>query len=308
MHYERISAQDPNSWEALFYLAILKTESIKNSEIASSAVRVINCLGKVFELINSTVSDPMAKKKAVDDVINECYKTAKWLTGASHNFYKTMTKGNGIMALTGVFGAISSAGSALTELSNDANRCVEILNIMVFAGNYIEQIFDMNDNDYRNFAVWCWQKVFEFHHDYSIVHKSQTLLSQDSLNMYTEKLHKYSPQQYQAPQHVQNNYSNQQPFAPYPVQQMSQQPMNGAALLTVEFDCNAGGAKQLWYSIDNGPKNIVNKGQHLVHSLSMGNHVINILNPLTKKEEHFYMNGNKTMSVYGTSFGFKINS
>lgn len=58
-----------------------------------------------------------------------------------------MTKGNGLMALTGVFGAISSAGSALSELSNDSARCVEILNIMVFAGNYIEKTFDMNDKD-----------------------------------------------------------------------------------------------------------------------------------------------------------------
>ena len=87
-HYENISAKDPNSWESLFYLVVLKTNSIKNSEITSAAVSVSSCLPKVFELINTTIDSEEEKKKAVKEVIEQCFVTATWLTSASHNFYK----------------------------------------------------------------------------------------------------------------------------------------------------------------------------------------------------------------------------
>lgn len=190
-HYESISAKDPNSWEALFYLVVLKTNSIKNSEIASAAVSVYSSLPKVFSLINETISDPQEKKAVVEEVIQQCLETATWLTSASHNFYKSMTQGNGLMAITGLFGAITSAGSTLSALTEDTNRCVTIANIMCYCGLYIEEEFDMEDPDYCGYAVWSWQKMLEFHDDYHKVHSTQVLFNDESLNRFNGKIRQY---------------------------------------------------------------------------------------------------------------------
>lgn len=194
-HYENISARDPNSWEALFYLVILKTNSIKNSAIGSSAISVSNCLPKVFELIDTTIADEGKKKEAVQEVIEQCLETAEWLTGASHSFYKSLTQGNGLMAITGLFGAISSAGSTLTALSEDTERCVAIANIMCYCGNYIESQFNMEDPDYRNFAIWSWKQMLAFHEDYRQVHSTQTLFDEESVLRFQKKIFYYEDQQ-----------------------------------------------------------------------------------------------------------------
>lgn len=51
LHYQTISAKDPNSWEAQFYTAVLRYSTIKNAEISVAAVNISNCLSKVFSLI-----------------------------------------------------------------------------------------------------------------------------------------------------------------------------------------------------------------------------------------------------------------
>ena len=40
MHYEAISAKDPDNWEAVFYAVVLKTETIKNGEIKLAAISI----------------------------------------------------------------------------------------------------------------------------------------------------------------------------------------------------------------------------------------------------------------------------
>lgn len=189
-HYESISARDPDSWEALFYLVVLKTESIKNSEIASAAVSVSNCLPKVFELLNNCDEEEEQKKEYVKEIVAECYSTASWLTNASHNFYKTMTKGNGAMALTGVGGVISSISSTSNALQEDANRCLHIANLMIYCGNYIESTFDMTDEDYKKYAVICWRKALELSNDYKGVHGS-VLFDEESRTRFLNKIGQY---------------------------------------------------------------------------------------------------------------------
>ena len=191
-HYENISAKDPNSWEALFYLVVLKTKSIKNGQIASSSISVQNCLPKVFQLIKDTISDEQEKKKAVKEVIEQCYAAASWLTNASENYFNNLTKGNGVMALTGVVGAISSANSTANALSEHRDRCCSSANIMCLCGNYIEQYFDMNDKDYNFYAVWSWKKMIEFNSKFNSNY-SINLFTDESLVRFTTKINKSDP-------------------------------------------------------------------------------------------------------------------
>lgn len=275
-HYENISARDPNSWEALFYLVVLRTNSIKNSEIQSSALSVISCLPKVLALINETITDPAAKKNALWEVVQQCHTTATWLTGASHNFYKTVTQGNGLMALTGVFGAISSAGSTLSQMTDDQNRCATIANIMCHCGNNIETVFDMNDPDFRNMAVWSWSQLLAFHDQYRQAHKSQTLFDTESLNRFNGKIAYYS------------NYGNQN---------------RNAAMLTVAFDSTGGSFAQLVYTINGSERFQVKRGERLQHYLQFGHYTLSVENPMMKTQYNFYMGGQKILNIYGKSFG-----
>lgn len=189
-HYETISAKDPDSWEALFYMVILRISNIKNAQIQSAAISISNSLPKVFSLINELNDEE--KVSAVNEVVKECYITTSWLTNASHSFYKSVTKGNGMMALTGVGGLISSASSTGNALTEDANRCFSIANVMILCGNYIESTFDMNVEDYKKAAVFCWKKGLEFNSDYKSVHNSN-LFNNETLHRFSAKINKYDP-------------------------------------------------------------------------------------------------------------------
>ena len=191
-HYESISAKDPDSWEALFYLAILKTHSIKNGEIASAAIRVCNRLDRVFQLIKESIPEGADRKSAVAQVIEQCHNTAVWLTSASHDFYKSVTKGTGVMALTGVTGIISSLAHTGNAVSEDQDRCFKIAKLMGICGNGIEIYFDMQDADYKQYAVWCWKTMLNFNADYKKIHASD-LFGKDALATYLAKIGKYDP-------------------------------------------------------------------------------------------------------------------
>ena len=182
-NYGIISRRDPNSWEAVFYLAICKTKHIRNLEIGISASNVASSVKQVFTLIKEYVPDEAEKKAAVKEVIEQCYQTATHLTSASNNFYKSLAAGNGIMALTGVRGMIRSAGSTGKALTEHQNRCFNIANIMHCCGNAIESNFGIEDEDYKNHAIWSWEKMLQFDADYKKTNGSH-LFNKETLDKY----------------------------------------------------------------------------------------------------------------------------
>lgn len=191
-HYENISAKDPDSWEALFYLVILKTKSIKNGEIASSAISVANGLNRVFQLIKETVSDKNEQKKCVKEVVEECLETSVRLLFASESFYKTVTKGNGLIALTGVIGAASSLNSTGNALVENKERYSFIADIMCACGDNIEHYFDLQDKDYREYAVSSWKQMIDLDVQYKMRHGSY-VYDKQKRERYINKLNKYEP-------------------------------------------------------------------------------------------------------------------
>ncbi len=195
-HYETISANDPDSWEALFFSVILKTESITNGEISSAAISVKNCLPKVFELLSESDLEYADKLSAVLEICEECKNTAVWLTSASYNYYKTATKGNGMMALTGVGGAISSVSSTSKALEEDKTRRVNIANIIFICGNCVEKYFDMNDEICRELVVALWEAGLELDSTYKNDHGSY-MLSDESKETFVKKIGKYNPEKQQ---------------------------------------------------------------------------------------------------------------
>lgn len=205
-HYENISAKDPDSWEALFYLVILKTNSIKNSEIASSALSVTNSLDRVFQLIKENVSDEEERKSCVKEVVEQCYETASWLSNASENFYKTMTKGNGVMALTGITGIISSVSSTGSALNENQTRYFHIANMMCVCGNAVELYCGLDDSDYKEYATWSWKRMLDFDTTYKKAHGAH-IFNNETLEKFTAKIKEHDPE-YKTPQEQKSENSN----------------------------------------------------------------------------------------------------
>lgn len=170
-HYERISVLDPESWEAMFYLVILKCKSIKNGEIESAANRIYNSLQTVFTLVANIENDD-EKKEVVREIIGVLASTTSWLTNASYEFYKSTTKGSTARALTGgVVGMFSTANHLGERIGVDKSARFAIARIMGHAGNCIEAAFDMEDDVYREAAVRAWEafvgydNLFKKHHN-----------------------------------------------------------------------------------------------------------------------------------------------
>lgn len=174
-HYERISALDPNSWESAFYCVVLKTDSIKNGEIGSAAVRISNSIPTVIQLIKNYVSDEEEQKKALKEVAEQCFSYANWLVNASYNFYKSLNKGNGARALTGIYGAISSFSSYADHLDEHRQRCEKIVSVMYTCGSYIERMFDMSNADFCSYAVYCYKMGVRLCKEYQDEHGSKLL-------------------------------------------------------------------------------------------------------------------------------------
>ena len=67
-YYEKIAQMDPNAWEPLFYIPVLRLDSIKNGEIRSAAVAVYSCLDKVFSLVKRNCSEPEQQLEIIGEI------------------------------------------------------------------------------------------------------------------------------------------------------------------------------------------------------------------------------------------------
>jgi len=160
-HYEEISAICPNSWEAMFYLVILKTKRIKNQEIASAAIMVQDCLQKVFELIKNTIDDKQAQRDAISEVLNQCRETALSLTIGSENFYKSITNVAKNVALGGLYCAAGSLDETRKARFESRKRSIEIGGIFISCYTAIG-IFN-DDELYNTVMAWALESVLCLH-------------------------------------------------------------------------------------------------------------------------------------------------
>ena len=188
-HYEEISAIEPNSWEALFYLVILKTQTIKYGEISNAAISVCNCIPKVFKLINTTIEDEKEKKVIVKEVVNQSLQTAAWLVKVSGNYYNELTSND--ISLSLITAAVR-ADSKRKARYESAQRMVNIGNIMCICGNSIEINFGLTDEFYQQLAVNCWKEMLNTHFCH-IQYYKVAVFNEESIAKYGEKIKKFEP-------------------------------------------------------------------------------------------------------------------
>lgn len=188
-HYEQISALDPNNWEAIFYLSVLKTNTIKYGEISNAAIAVQNCLPKVFELIKTTIDDENTKKKAVKEVVNQCSDTAAWLIRASGEYYNSITQNDPS------FSVMTTAMNMDTKRHaryDSAQRMAKIGNIFCVCGNCIESVFGTVDEFYNRLAVDCWKAMLISHFEHIKIYKVP-VFNDESIQKIARKIQKFDP-------------------------------------------------------------------------------------------------------------------
>ena len=188
-HYEAISALEPNSWEALFYLAVLKTNTIKYGDISNVAIGVSNCLPKVFQLIHSSIDDEKVKKAAVAEVQKQCAKTAGWLIRVSGNYYNAVTKNDPSASL--MIAAVNMDAKRHARYDS-AQRAVNIGNILCVCGNCIEATFGMEDTFYQRLAVDCWKAMLQVHIGHIQQYKVE-VFADESVARISGKIRRYDP-------------------------------------------------------------------------------------------------------------------
>ena len=187
-HYETISTLDPNSWEALFYSVVLKTEKITNGEIGSAAESVQLCLGRVFELLSSYVPDEAERKEAVSDITSRCVAVALKLTSASYAFYKSLTQGNGVMAFAGISGLVTSVSSTQKAFEGDVHRRYACANILIVCAEAIESFFDVQEKEYNSNALLCYRTALALDDDCWKTQKKQHIYNENAIRMYRQKI------------------------------------------------------------------------------------------------------------------------
>lgn len=199
-HYEKISTLDPNSWEATFYLVTLKCHSITNAQIASAANKITNSLKTVFSMVSTNLTDDEEKKKAVKEIALEVISTSIWLSNASYNFFKSVTKGDGLVvsSLTGgIGGAISSINHSGKATDEDQSRQLAIANMVLHTGDCVSDYCDMNNGYYQNIAVRCWERGLEMNNEFKAIHGIELFAKDGILGIITE-IKKYK-HDYEAP-------------------------------------------------------------------------------------------------------------
>lgn len=194
-HYENISAKDPNSWEAMFYLVILKTNSITNGEIESSAIKIMNIVDNIIQLIKENIVDDAEQKEAVEEVVSQCYDTALSLSYGSFSFYKSSTQGNGLIALTGITGLATSIVSSKKSLSEHQMRCLFIASIMGECAESIKKHFGLNDKKYKELIVFSWKKQLYLNDDFKKNHKLN-LFNDQTLDEISNNIKQFSPDEH----------------------------------------------------------------------------------------------------------------
>ena len=156
MHYREISAIDPNSWEALFYIVIGDRNSVKNGELLSFANSVNVALPKVVELIKIANTSKEEKLKALTELIDACYDLVSSLTSASEAYYKSVSS--------------ISFSHSVNGVGENQDRIIANVSILDGCGNAIASHFGHIDTEYKELAAKCWEKALGFNQIYKGLH------------------------------------------------------------------------------------------------------------------------------------------
>jgi len=89
-YYDMILIEDPNSWEATFYIVYFKAMACKIANIQSAAISVNNCIDTVFGIIKENVSGEAEQEEAVNEITIRVIDISNILYNGASNHYNNI--------------------------------------------------------------------------------------------------------------------------------------------------------------------------------------------------------------------------
>jgi hypothetical protein len=87
-YYQKIRLEDPNSWEAQFYVVYYKAMCCTIAGISSAASSVSSCFASVFGLIDKTIETDEEKEQIITEIFNRSVVIANALYNGAASCYK----------------------------------------------------------------------------------------------------------------------------------------------------------------------------------------------------------------------------
>lgn len=153
-YYSLILEEDPNSWEASFYVVYFRALACKIAEIRSAAISIQNCLNSVLGLILSFTPHE-EQVNAVNEIVFRCKYISNFLFKGAKNHFYSIDKD--------IRNQYQDEYSERMEASRD---------IMYLCGDYIDYGFSNKNNDVARIADIAWQEGIVLHNQYILEIKS----------------------------------------------------------------------------------------------------------------------------------------
>ena len=181
LYYEKIAQKDPNAWEPLFYIPILRLDSITNGEIGSAAVAVYSCLEKVFSMVRKKYTNSKRQLEVIGEIFNQSYDAAQTLAAASQSFFESLTYDKGkIMRV------------ATSYYDEHVERYRHIEEIMRLCGHGIERNFDMNIREVQEYVAASWEAMLRLEQAFK-KENYNNVLDDETINTYIQNIRQYDP-------------------------------------------------------------------------------------------------------------------
>lgn len=186
-YYDLVLQEDPQSWEAIFYLAYFDAYYCKNGELMLKAVKMGNCITSVVDLINQSNMSLKEKADAYEMIGKSVLVISYGLQERAKNFRNSMI---GIKLLSPAM--LLGAGK---DQQTYYDTVVPMINCMYLFADGIEKVIDQFD-DYPE--VRKTMTIFWKHGNDSLMELFGGRLSDsnaDVIKIYKLKILKYTPEE-----------------------------------------------------------------------------------------------------------------
>jgi len=178
-YYDMILVEDPNSWEATFYVVYFKAIECKIAYIQSAAISVNNCIDSVLGLIKDNVNGEVEQEAAINEVSTRVIDISNMLFNGASSHYNNID--------------IQIRNNYVQEYINNAFAS---LNTVYYLGSLLEIQF--GDKKYAcELAVSAWKSGILMHN--RIINLLSDIESnRNTIKIYEDKIRKYDTS-YSAP-------------------------------------------------------------------------------------------------------------
>ena len=165
-YYDMILAEDPNSWEAVFYTTFFNVSQCKIGEIAMAADKLENSLNSVFDLIDEYAQD---ETTAITDVYTKTKSFADLLYSNAQSHYARFK-------------------DTSNSISEFLTRCNSIYLLLCELGDQLEKRYILNPA-IGNMCANVWKRGIEIRLNYRFWDEA----SKQKILSYSDKVKKYDP-------------------------------------------------------------------------------------------------------------------